>query len=143
MRLWLCNFLLVVFFSSGLKAQNNDCVTAEVICSSGPVAFNPGRPGMNDFANPVNDNDCLLGNEHQSAWYYFQFQPTMPANSVITFTITPNAGPCQFLDCNTPSLTINGSGSQTGPGFHTGGKKSFPPIFNFFPNMNKLLLPKV
>jgi len=87
-----------LFFSSGLKAQNNDCVTAEVICSSGAIDFNPNGPGINDFANPANQVDCLLGNEHQSAWYYFQFQPNMPPNSVITFTITPNAGPGQDYD---------------------------------------------
>lgn len=98
MRLWLRIFLLVLIFSSGLKAQNNDCVTAEIICSSGAVAFNPNGPGTNDFANPLNNSDCLLDDEHQSAWYYFEFQPTMPPNSVITFTITPNAGPGQDYD---------------------------------------------
>ncbi len=98
MKFLLGFILMMLFVYSGLKAQNNDCVTAEVICSSGPVAFNPAGPGMNDFANPANNSGCLLGNEHQSAWYYFQFQPTMPPNSVITFTITPNAGAGQDYD---------------------------------------------
>lgn len=78
-------------------AQGPDCSQAGVICSSGAIDFNPSGPGINDFANPNNNDGCLTG-EHQSVWYYFAFQPTMPPNSIIEFVINPNAGPGQDYD---------------------------------------------
>ncbi|KAA3626253.1 MAG: hypothetical protein DWQ02_20590, partial [Bacteroidetes bacterium] len=75
-----------------LISQNEDCITAEVICSDGDISFTPTGAGIDDFADPDNDNDCLTGFEHQSGWYYFEFQPDMPPNSVIEFTINPDGG---------------------------------------------------
>lgn len=90
----LCSLL----FALSLSGQNNDCVTAQVICSDGPINFNPGRDiGIDDFANPNNDPGCFelataindTTAENGSGWYYFEFREDMPPNSVIEFTITP------------------------------------------------------
>jgi gliding motility-associated-like protein len=70
----------------------NDCSGAEIICSSGGVAFNPSGPGVDDFQNPNNDAGCLSSDENQSAWYYFEIDEDAPANTVLEFTITPDGG---------------------------------------------------
>ena len=75
-----------------LAAQGADCVDALVICTDGAQSFTPQGSGMNDFANPANDNGCLSDNENQSAWYYFEFQSDMPPGSMIGFTLTPDGG---------------------------------------------------
>ncbi len=82
-------------------SQGPDCDQALVICSDGAVQFNPQGPGIDDFADPDNNSGCLSDvpiAENQSAWYYFEFQPDMPPNSVITFTISPDAGGSQDYD---------------------------------------------
>ncbi len=89
--------LLCWFLPLFALAQGPDCNQAGVICSSGAIDFNPSGPGVNDFTNPNNNDGCLTG-EHQSVWYYFAFQPTMPPNSLIEFVINPNAGPGQDYD---------------------------------------------
>ena len=78
---------------------NTDCVTAQVICSDGPVDFNPNGIGIDDFANPNNSFGCFVlalpidsTAENYSAWYYFEFRTDMPPNSVIEFTISPFGG---------------------------------------------------
>ena len=90
--------LLFLFGFFYLKAQITDCVGAEVLCTDGVISFNPSGSGANDFSNPANDNGCLAGNEHQSAWYYFEFQADMPPNSQIEFTIDPNGGSGEDYD---------------------------------------------
>ena len=75
-----------------LAAQGADCVDALVICTDGAQSFTPQGSGMNDFANPANDNGCLSDNENQSAWYYFEFQSDMSPGSMIGFTLTPDGG---------------------------------------------------
>ncbi|MFK8104839.1 MAG: hypothetical protein AB8G15_20140, partial [Saprospiraceae bacterium] len=75
-----------------IQAQINDCVGAEVICSDSQVAFNPQGPGVDDFASSANDNGCLNGDEHQSAWYYFEINDNAPPGLSLGFTISPNAG---------------------------------------------------
>jgi gliding motility-associated-like protein len=115
MRLATFTFSLCFFLSVNpdlLKGQQNDCSGAEVICSDGAIAFTPTGPGNDDFANPNNNDGCLSG-EHQSAWYYFEFNTNMPANSVIEFTINPNAGPGQDYDFAVfgPDVECNNLGS--------------------------------
>ena len=88
-------FLLFPFIA---KAQYSDCIDAEVICSNVSIAFNPSGPGANDFLPAGSNSGCLVTGEHQSAWYYFQFQSDMPPNGRIEFTITPDAGAGQDYD---------------------------------------------
>lgn len=92
-------FILCLLYSIGAAGQNTDCVTAQIICSDGPVNFTPTSIGIDDFANPNNDFGCfILGlpedstAENGSGWYYFEFRRDMPVNSVIEFTITPFGG---------------------------------------------------
>ncbi|MCB9324719.1 MAG: gliding motility-associated C-terminal domain-containing protein [Lewinellaceae bacterium] len=92
MRFPLLATLAFIVFPFFLYAQNEDCITAEVICSDGPVVFNPSGSGIDDFADPDNDNDCLLSFENQSGWYYFEFRADMPPNSQIEFTVNPDGG---------------------------------------------------
>jgi hypothetical protein len=72
--------------------QNEDCTTAIVICSDGTFSFSATGNGIDDFANPNNDEGCIGTFEDESAWYYFAFADDMPANSVIEFTIEPSGG---------------------------------------------------
>lgn len=76
-----------------VQGQNTDCVTAQIICSDGPITFAPNGPGIDDFANPNNKASCLAALEKESAWYYFEFREDMPPNSVLEFTILPFINP--------------------------------------------------
>lgn len=99
---WKHVLVATIFLLSFLKTQgqNTDCVTAQVICSDGPIVFRPNGGGIDDFADTTKNNPgCLKGNfsglnvENQSAWYYFSFNDSMPPNSVIEFTISPGIVP--------------------------------------------------
>jgi gliding motility-associated-like protein len=94
-------------------AQITDCAGAEVLCSDGVVSFNPSGIGSDDFANGGNNAGCLLGDENQSAWYYFEFDGTMPAGSQIEFTIDPNGGSGEDYDFAVfgPDVDCSGLGS--------------------------------
>lgn len=85
-------FLTAFIVPTILVAQHEDCDLAQVICSDGPVVFNSDGAGINDFQDPGNHPGCLITNENQSSWYYFEFTPDMPPNSMIEFTIEPNGG---------------------------------------------------
>lgn len=88
MRLGL--LLIILFFIPIiLTAQNNDCSSAVVLCTTGAVSFNPIGPGFNDFQNGNNNDGCLSG-EHSSAWYYFEVAPNSPPNANLAFTINPD-----------------------------------------------------
>ena len=100
-------WLLMPFSSS--FAQGPDCADAFVICSSASIPFNPSGPGLDDFASGNNSQGCLLGGEHQSAWYYFEFQPDMPPGSSIEFTISPDGGSGEDYD-----FAIYGAGVDCG-----------------------------
>ncbi|MCP3930514.1 MAG: gliding motility-associated C-terminal domain-containing protein [Bacteroidetes bacterium] len=109
----ICLLLCLSFFFPYLvSGQINDCSGAEVICSDGAIGFTPNGPGANDFAG-TNDAGCLIGNEHQSAWYYFEFLNDMPANSIIEFTIDPNGGSGEDYDFAIygPDVTCESLGS--------------------------------
>ena len=98
-----------------LYSQVNDCVGAEVICDNGLVSSNSSGSGLNDFANPNNDQGCILSGEHSSSWYYFEFTPNMPSNSTIEITIAPNGSSIEdfdfsiygpFVDCDSLGAPI-------------------------------------
>ncbi len=92
-RLLLPGLLLALSFCLSTVQAQQDCITAEVLCDDGNVAFNPIGPGpIIDFANPNNDAGCLETDERHSAWYYFAFRTDMPPNSIISFIINPNGG---------------------------------------------------
>jgi len=80
--------LLFIWFLPGmLLAQNTDCRTSIVICSDQSFSFLPSGRGIDDFANPNNDQGCLFTRETISAWFYFEFREDMPPNSELTFEI--------------------------------------------------------
>lgn len=85
-------FITALIVPAALLAQHEDCDLAQVICSNGPIMFNSEGAGINDFLDPGNHAGCLLTFENQSSWYYFEFTPDMPENSMIEFTIEPNGG---------------------------------------------------
>lgn len=99
---WKLKLIFIYCFLYAISAtgQNTDCVTAQIICSDGPVNFNPTGIGIDDFANPNNSFGCFelaieAGDstaENGSGWYYFEFRQDMPPNSIIEFTITPFGG---------------------------------------------------
>ncbi len=76
----------------------NDCDLAETICDNSAIDYNPTGPGNDDFADPNNDNGCLTGDEHQSAWYYFEMNSSTPPGTTLGFTLTPNAGSGEDYD---------------------------------------------
>ncbi|MBK7873792.1 MAG: gliding motility-associated C-terminal domain-containing protein [Saprospiraceae bacterium] len=103
--MWRESWKLIAIFSHcllfciNIAAQNNDCVTAQIICSDGAVRFTPSSIGIDDFSNPNNSFGCFelalpldSTAENGSGWYYFEFRLDMPPNSVIEFTITPFGG---------------------------------------------------
>lgn len=62
-------------------AQHEDCRTAFIICSDSSFSFTPTGPGIDDFANPNNDQGCLFTGETASAWFYFELREDMPLDS--------------------------------------------------------------
>lgn len=108
MRLWLGNFLLLLFLYPGFKAQNSDCVTAAVICF-GSVIFTPANSGRNDFASPSDNSNYPPNENHLPPWYYLSLQP------VIIFSIKKR-------DVLIPNVFSPIS-----------AEKRFPTVFKFFP----------
>lgn len=82
-------FLLLPILSF---AQINDCEDAEVVCDNQNLAFNPQGAGDDDFADPDNFPGCMVALEQNSAWYYFEIDPTAPPDLVLGFIISPNGG---------------------------------------------------
>lgn len=83
-------WVLPILFSFYVQAQkpNTDCRTAKVICSDSTFSFLPLGAGIDDFANPNNDQGCLQRRENISSWFYFEFRRDMPVNSQVWFSIT-------------------------------------------------------
>ncbi len=103
-------FSLLPFFSYGQGAP--DCSSAIVLCSSASISFNPqGIGAVNDFAPASNSQGCLLTGERNTAWYYFEFNNTMPANSEITFTIAPNGSADYDFAIYGPGVSCGGLGN--------------------------------
>lgn len=85
---WGFLVFLLVCLTTHTFAQPNDCEGAEVICDNGDITYTPLGPGNDDLdANTF--TTCGTG-EHQSAWYYFEFDNSMPAGSILEFEILPN-----------------------------------------------------
>ncbi len=63
---------------------NQDCVTATQICSTASLFDNSPNSGAVSDLNASN-RGCLLYNEHQVQWYYFQ----ITTSGTFIFTITP------------------------------------------------------
>lgn len=72
--------------------NGNDCDQATTICASSDIVFTPSGSGIDDFASPANGQGCIVGGEHFSAWYYFEFNADTPPGSNIEFAISPNNG---------------------------------------------------
>ncbi|MDQ3016536.1 MAG: SprB repeat-containing protein, partial [Bacteroidota bacterium] len=83
-------FLLVLSLAG--HAQINDCSQAVVVCDNTDLAFNPNGPGHDDYADPDNEPGCITALEQNSAWYYFQIDPTAPPGLTLGFVIHPNGG---------------------------------------------------
>lgn len=77
---------------------NNDCMNAYLVCDDTPLNYNSNGAGDIDDIN-FSNSGCLsaIPGENQSAWYRFQLNNNIPANSSITFTITP-ANPTSDYD---------------------------------------------
>ncbi len=90
MRLILLTLLCLITTIS--FSQNTDCAEAEIICNDDDIVFNPNGAGIDDFADPDNDPGCIVANESNSAWYYFQIDPAAPVGLQLGFTISPNGG---------------------------------------------------
>lgn len=90
MYLWL-SFMLAISWSASSQSPS-DCAGAIVLCSDGPVLFNPSGISTDDFLDPDNDPGCLITDENQTVWYYFEFRHDMPPNSFIEFVINPDGG---------------------------------------------------
>ncbi|GJM32288.1 MAG: hypothetical protein DHS20C18_12890 [Saprospiraceae bacterium] len=88
------------FIPNDIEAQDPgpDCSSALVVCANIPISFNPSGGGINDFANGGSSSGCLVSGEHQSAWFYFEFQDNMPPNSTFDFVIDPTGGGGQDYD---------------------------------------------
>ena len=86
----ICLILCLLPFTT--KAQINNCLGAQVVCSSENIVLNPQGPGQNDFADPDNDPGCMVDLEHHTAWYYIQINDNAPAGLELGFILNPNGG---------------------------------------------------
>ena len=91
MKIEVYSLLIACIFlpTTIILSQVNDCQLAGVICDNGIISLTSDGPGNDDFASEANNAGCLNEGEHQSAWFYFEFMPNMPPNSLIEFSITP------------------------------------------------------
>jgi len=100
---------LAPFLAYGQGAP--DCAGAIVLCNNASISFNPqGIGAVNDFAPASNSQGCLSTGERNTAWYYFEFNNSMPPNSQITFTITPNGSADYDFAIYGPGVGCNGLG---------------------------------
>ncbi len=85
------NLLLVILFLfiSFYAHSQGDCSSAVPICDDSQIIMDPSGIGnIDDFANPNNNEGCLLSEEDNSYWLEIEFDVSMPANSVLEFTAT-------------------------------------------------------
>ena len=80
------------------ETQNNDCVRSQTICINDVIDWNSVGPGADDFANPLNQSGCLIDQETQSAWYYFEFDDQTPPGTLVEFTLDPVGGDGEDYD---------------------------------------------
>lgn len=66
-------------------SNNQDCDNKKQLCASTALADNNFGSGTEDL--DLSNRGCLLGNEHQSAWYGIQFETA----GTFTFSIDPIA----------------------------------------------------
>src|SRR5688572_17810975 len=85
-------FLITCLLPMMGTAQINNCIGAQVVCSSENIVLNPQGPGLNDFADPDNDPGCMVDLEHHTAWYYIQLNDNAPAGLDLGFSLSPNGG---------------------------------------------------
>ena len=106
-------FLLATICCLPIKGQINDCIIAGIICDDGRLSYTPSGPGIDDFLSEHNSNGCLQEGETQSAWYYFEFMPNMPQNSIVEIVITPALGNDVDFDFSIfgPNLSCDSLGS--------------------------------
>lgn len=70
-------------------SQFSDCVNALPICDNSSLNYSSSGPGEDDFANPNNDNGCLLFGEHESLWLVIRISQMSPPNASLGFTLSP------------------------------------------------------
>ncbi|HNI44624.1 MAG TPA: hypothetical protein PK230_08000, partial [Chitinophagales bacterium] len=75
-------FFLLFMTTTGLLAQNNDCIDALPICTTSSQNFPSGNSGSGT-ADPGLNVGCAT--ESQSSWYYF----TVTTGGTLTFVIDP------------------------------------------------------
>lgn len=80
--------VILLLLSIEVGAQNEDCIDFQVVCSDDQISNTPTGSGSDDFSDPDNNSGCL-GAEHESAWFYFEFDASTPPNSPVTFVIDP------------------------------------------------------
>ncbi len=102
------------------NTTGSDCSDAVTICDSGGISYNPVGPGNDDFASAANDAGCLGTGENLSAWYYFEFDASMPANSTISFTIDPSGTDDYDFAIWGPDVTCGALGSPIACSFDAG-----------------------
>lgn len=83
---------MIAMISISGHAQINDCFFAQVVCSDADLEFNPVGPGHDDYADPDNEEGCIVALEQNSAWFYFEIDPLAPPNLELGFIISPNGG---------------------------------------------------
>ncbi|HKK76742.1 MAG TPA: T9SS type B sorting domain-containing protein [Saprospiraceae bacterium] len=96
-------------------AQHEDCRTAFIICSDSSFSFTPTGPGIDDFANPNNDEGCLFRGETISSWFYFELREDMPLDSNQLGFLIRDTLPNYLVDYDFaiygPNLTCDSLGS--------------------------------
>ena len=93
--------VLLGFFPLLLSAQfgsPNDCVAANLVCTSDDIAFNPDGGGMDDFEGPDNGGGCITAGEQNSAWFYFEIDDDAPPDQELGFILTPFGGNAEDYD---------------------------------------------
>ena len=91
--------ILITLFSSNILTAQSDCSTAFLITNAAPTSYTPTSGGaIDDIAcSSNNQQGCLATGELQSAWYYFEMDPSTPPNSPLGFIISPTtAGDYDF-----------------------------------------------
>lgn len=110
--LWTALFGLLPLVS---YAQHEDCRDAFIICSDSSFTFKPNGPGIDDFANPNNDEGCLFTRENISVWFYFELREDMPLDSNQLGFLILDTLPNYFIDYDFaiygPNLNCDSLGS--------------------------------
>jgi len=119
------NFKLCIWDDNPPLGDNNDCITAQQLCTEATFTASSGGNGDVDDLTGTNKG-CLTPNEHEASWYYFTFDKPGEFNLILT-PLDPDDnynfavwGPNPTCPLTVPPIRCSYSNNTGATGINTG-----------------------